>query len=329
MTEPSSILVCRLSALGDVVLALPAVDALKERFPGARVEFLSREPYGRILRDARPPDALHLWAGRGHALPRAVADARWDLLVDLSATGTSRRLLARVHAGQRISAAKETLRRFAFVKLRFLGGGSVSIRPAVERMFAGLAPLGIRRGDRAPRFDVPRAAEARPVVVVAPGAGRSTKRWPEERFAEMTARLAAAGHAVLVVGSAEERLLLERVAAGADPARTGIQAVSDLGDLPRIVSRGSVALVNDSGVLHVAEACGVPVVALFGPTHPRLGFAPLRADSVVLSTNIACRPCDLHGPRTCPKKHHRCLRDLPVELVLREVTRRIPGGEAA
>jgi heptosyltransferase-2 len=328
MTEPSSILVCRFSALGDVVLALPVVGALKERFPGASVDFLAREPYGRVLRDVRPPDALYLWPGRGHPLPRAVVEARWDLLVDLSATGTSRRLLGGVRAGRRLVAAKDTLRRFAFVKLRLLGGGSVHIRPAVERMFAGLAPLGIARGCRTPRFDAPRAAESCRRVVVAPGAGRATKRWPAERFAEVTARLAADGHAVLLVGSSSERPLLERVAAGSDPARTEIQAVSDLGDLPAVVARGSVALVNDSGVLHVAEACGVPVVALFGPTHPRLGFAPLRPDSVVLSTDIACRPCDLHGPRSCPRKHHRCLRDLSVEQVLGEVLRRIPGGGA-
>jgi heptosyltransferase-2 len=329
MSDPSSILVCRLSALGDVVLALPAVGALKERFPGARVEFLSREPYGRILRDARPPDALHLWRGRGHALPPEVGERRWDLLVDLSATGTSRRLLARVGADRRLAAAKDTLRRFAFVNLRFLGGGSVRIRPAVERMFDGLAPLGIRRDGRVPRLGMVRSGEPGRAVVVAPGAGRATKRWPEERFAEVARRAAAAGRSVIVVGSAEERPLLERVAAAADPARTELRAVDDLGDLPEVISRGAVALVNDSGVLHVAEACGVPVVALFGPTHPRLGFAPLRHDSVVVSTEIGCRPCDLHGPRTCPRRHHRCLRDVPVERVWREIAARVPESVLA
>jgi heptosyltransferase-2 len=82
-------------------------------------------------------------------------------------------------------------------------------------------------------------------------------------------------------------------------------------------------------MLHVAEACGVPVVALFGPTHPRLGFGPLREDSVVLSVELSCRPCDLHGPHRCPKGHHRCMRDIPVELVLREVRARLPAGVPA
>jgi heptosyltransferase-2 len=197
-------------------------------------------------------------------------------------------------------------------------------------MFACLEPLGIRRDGRVPRLPLPASpAPAERAVVIAPGAGRDTKRWPEERFAEVAARLAADGHRVLLVGSAAERELLERVARASNPPRIEVHAVADLGDLPAVVSRGSVALVNDSGMLHVAEACGLPVVALFGPTHPRLGFAPLHPRSVTVSTELSCRPCDLHGPRRCPKRHHRCLRDIPVERVLGEVVSRLPGGARA
>ncbi len=80
-----------------------------------------------------------------------------------------------------------------------------------------------------------------------------------------------------------------------------------------------VALTNDSGLLHVAEACGAAVVAVFGPTHPRLGFAPLDARSRVVHSGIACSPCDPHGPERCPRGHHRCMTDIEVDRVMGEI----------
>jgi ADP-heptose:LPS heptosyltransferase len=145
-----SILLCRLSALGDVVLTLPAVDALRERFPAARLAYLSREPYGRVLRDVKALDELHLWSGPGVPLPEPVTAAEWSLVVDLSGSGRSRRLLARVRAARRVRVSKEPVRRWAFVNLRPLGGAGVRLSLAVDRMFSCLAPLDVERGGRVP-----------------------------------------------------------------------------------------------------------------------------------------------------------------------------------
>ena len=325
MSEPRSILICRLSALGDVVLSIPVADALRERYPEARIAFLSREPWGRILRCAPAIDDVILWAGPGAPLPEA-ARASWDLVIDLSATGRSRRLLRGVRAGRRLRAHKETLQRFAFVHLRRLGGAKVRIRPAIDRMFTALAPLGIARGGRVPRLATNDVARDPRRILVAPGGGRGAKRWPADRFREIVRALVAKGNQVVLLGSEEERALLEEVAAGMPRERVEIGAGLDPARLPEIVARCAAALSNDSGLMHVAEACGVPVVALFGPTHPRLGFAPLRADSIAVHTGIECSPCDLHGPERCPRSHHRCLRDIGEERVLAWMEERLAGG---
>lgn len=322
-----SILVCRLSALGDVVLTLPAVDALRARYPSARLAFLAREPHGRVLRDVKTLDELHLWKGPGAKPPAAVTGTVWSLLVDLSGSARSRRLLGRVKAARRLRVSKEPVRRWMFVNLRALGGGRVRLSRAVDRMFSCLAELGIARDGRVPVLRSGPPAPDGPVIV-APGAGRDTKRWPAERFAEIAGRLAAGGRGVLVIGPPGEDALLRRVAAGAPPDRAEVSVCADPAELPAIVARGCAALTNDSGILHVAEACGLPVVALFGPTHPRLGFGPLRSDSVALHTGIDCSPCDLHGPARCPRGHHRCLRDLDVDTVHRALLARLPLGAA-
>jgi heptosyltransferase II len=327
MTDPGSILICRLSALGDIVLSVPVADALRQRYPGAHIAALSRDPWGRILLCAPSVDRVILWSGAKGQLPSEAAQARWDLVIDLSATGRSRRLLRKVHAGRLLRVRKETLRRFAFVHLRALGGARVSISPAVDRMFTALAPLGIAREGRVPRLSTGGAVRDPRQVLVAPGGGRQAKRWPKERFQETVRLLIERGNRVLLLGSQEETALLEETAHGAPPGSVEIAAGLDPALLPARVAECAAALTNDSGLLHVAEACGVPVVALFGPTHPRLGFAPLRPDSQAIHTGIECSPCDLHGPERCPRSHHRCLREISAASVLAHVEGRILAGE--
>ena len=326
MIEPRSILICRLSALGDVVLSIPVADALRERFPKAHLAFLSREPWGRIVRCVPSVDRVILWAGPGAPLPDEVAQVDWDLLIDLSVTGRSRRLLRGVRAGRLLRARKETLRRFAFVHLRRVGGAHVRISPAVDRLFSALAPLGIAREGRVPRLATGNAVRDPRRVLVAPGGGRGAKRWPKERFREIVRALCAKGNRVLLLGSREERALLEEIADGAPRDCVEIAAGLDPALLPQQVARCAFALTNDSGLLHVAEACGVGVIALFGPTHPRLGFAPLRSDSISIHTGIDCSPCDLHGPERCPRSHHRCLREIGEDRVLSLMEERLAQG---
>lgn len=313
----------RLSALGDVVLASAVATALRDRFPSARIDFLSQEPHGRILEWVRGLDAVHLWTGEG-APPSESRARTWDVVVDLSGTGRSRRLLRAISRRRLLRVRKQALRRFAFVRLRRFGAGPSGLVRVLDRLFATVAPLGVTRGDRRPQLDVPTPPEDGPVLL-APGAGRPTKRWPAERFTEVARRLGEDGDRTLVVGSAEERPLLEAVAGGADGSAE-VFATEDPAALPPVVARCPLALTNDSGLLHVAEACGADVIALFGPTHPALGFAPIGAGSVAIHTGIECSPCDLHGPERCPKGHHRCVVDLSVERVLAEIRARRPAG---
>lgn len=323
MSAPDTLLVCRLSALGDVVLTIPTVRALRVRFPDARLEFLARAPFDRVLRDVPGIDARHAWAGKGAALPEAVARRAWDVVLDLSGSGRSRRLLAPLRAGRRLRVRKQSMKRFLLVHARRLGADGSGIVPAVERMLAAAAPLGIDVTPARPAFDVPPPDDEGPVLL-APGAGRGTKRWPAERFAALARRLAEEdGRDVRVIGSAEEAALLERVAAAAG-ARGRAVPCADLAELPSLAAGCPAAVTNDSGLMHVAEACGIPVVALFGPTDPRLGFAPRHPRSVVLSERVSCSPCDLHGPETCPRAHHACMRDLDGDRVLAALRALLP-----
>jgi heptosyltransferase-2 len=158
-----------------------------------------------------------------------------------------------------------------------------------------------------------RAGVSGPFVALAPGSARPTKRWPH--FGELARRLAP-GLAVVVIGGGHE----DRGSAG------GVPGIADLTGLPirvsaAVLARAAAAVVNDSAPLHLAQAVGTPVVALFGPTHPRLGFGPRGPRDAVLGLDLACRPCSRHGGRRCPLGHHRCLRELTAATVWTAVHR--------
>lgn len=89
-----------------------------------------------------------------------------------------------------------------------------------------------------------------------------------------------------------------------------------LAELIRVIGACDLVLSNDSGPMHLAAALGKKQVALFGATHPRLGFSPMNDNAVVLCRDLDCQPCSLHGGHACPKGHFGCMTGIPAEKIL-------------
>ena len=156
----------------------------------------------------------------------------------------------------------------------------------------------------------------RPLLAVAPGARWSTKRWPVERFAAVAQELAQAQQAtVVVLGSAEERRLAQELC-----QRLSVPVLNSTGKLSlmhtaALLQQCQLLLSNDSGLMHMATALRVPVVAIFGPTVQEFGFYPFKACAQVISAEITCRPCSTKGSRRCPRGHHQCMQQVTVAQV--------------
>ncbi|HEX5831084.1 MAG TPA: glycosyltransferase family 9 protein, partial [Gemmatimonadaceae bacterium] len=87
-----------------------------------------------------------------------------------------------------------------------------------------------------------------------------------------------------------------------------------------LLRRCAALVTNDSAPQHLASAMATPTVALFGPTVPDFGFGPLAPRVAVAGVDaLPCRPCDRHGPRRCPLGHWKCMQELAVDGVLRQV----------
>lgn len=314
------IAVIRLSSLGDVVLTLPTVQALKRAFPGAAIDYWTKEEYAAVVE--HDPAIAHVRKLERDA--RRIED-----LVSMSAELEERDLIVDLHSNLRsrvlsfqpripvLRAPRYRLRRSLLVHARWLKPQPVP--PAVARFGAALAPLGLA-ADGAPELHCDaasarwaeewiRARGAAPAVALAPGARHATKRWPEDSWCALVDRLCAAAIPIVAFSLKSERDGSPRLAERIERAR-GAWCCEPLPRMAALLSHCRAAVSCDSGLMHVAAARGVPVVAMFGSTAPELGFAPSGPGHTVLCRHEPCQPCTLHGRERCPKRHFRCMTEL-------------------
>jgi heptosyltransferase II len=163
--------------------------------------------------------------------------------------------------------------------------------------------------------------EGRPIVALAPGAVGPSKRWPAGAYAALTRRLLANGASVWVLGGPAEKALVGEIIG--DTAARDLTG-PDLRDAILALASATAAISNDSGLLHVAAALGIPTVGIFGPTSP-WHWAPLNplAATVETASPLACRPC--HKP-VCRLGHHNCMREIGLDQVFAAAVSALAGA---
>lgn len=315
----------KLSSLGDVVHALPVAATLRARLPDARLTWIAERREAEVLaghpaldevvtvdtrgwRRSRSPAALAGTAWALRALARRLAQARFDAALDLQGLIKSGILVGLTRAPLRIGFDARSCREplgALFTNRRVERPRGVHV---VEQYLALTGPLGIAEPVRDFRLPSDPAAESsidelfgatgmKPrdrVVVVNPGAGRPTKRWPVERFRALAAHLAgqAGAHVLVVWGPGEESLAsaIARPPAG----RVVLGPPTSLVQLIAVLRRASLLVAADTGPLHLAAALGTPCLGLYGPTDPTRngpygpGHRTLRApDGQMTSIDVA------------------------------------------
>ncbi len=322
------ILVIKLSSLGDIAHALPAVHALKER-TGAAIDWVVQPEYAAVL--ALCPDVA-----RTVEFPRrnfvrgflpflnTLRAERYDLVVDLQGLLKSAVAVRLARADWRVGPAwaREGAHWFYDVQTESPAG---SRRHAVEELMAvvDLIVPGDTRPPE-PRLNVPEAendGSPGPHVAFAPFSRWSTKNWPLANFAALGRRLAAEmGCQIRIVGGPGEAAAGEALARQIGDQARNLCGGTDLPGLCAILKSMDLLVAVDSGPLHWADAMGVPLIAVFGATDPGRTGPYWQAEHVVAKDGLACRPC--HA-RTCARGDLACLHSLDVEPVLRAALARL------
>ncbi len=154
-------------------------------------------------------------------------------------------------------------------------------------------------------------------VVITPGSIWQTKCWVG--YTELTKLLKEKlACDIVLLGSADDYSLCEEISNAG--CAVNLARKTNLLQSAAIIKMARLAIANDSAPAHIASAVGTPVVAIFGPTVPRFGFTPYSEKSAVIENReLYCRPCSLHGPKKCPEKHFRCMKEITCEQVLKAV----------
>lgn len=323
-----SILVIRFGSLGDVILTSATVLNLKLAYPNHRLIFLTRETYRAVAEKFYGVDKVETVPNdiSTGALFRRILELdslNFDLIIDLH--GNFRSWLTRtvLPANSRQVYPKRRLARWLVTRRK-------KTLPAeyphtIDLYNQTLAQLGKRAPCRRPLMSIPPISPRfapivdsdGKIILVSPGAAHPNKAWPVERFVAVVNELRTARRVRVVwaITSQEKRDY-------ALPSRMSDSETIELVDCPldqlaAIACRASLALTNDSGTGHLAAAVGTPVLALFGPTHPALGFAPRGLRDRVLQVDEYCRPCSRHGKKPCWREERFCFTRLSVASVVR------------
>lgn len=318
------------------MLTTPLVRAVYENFPGAHLGFCTTPAGARLLAGMSYLDSVLVYDKRGRdrgvgGMLRTAARIRaekFDLVLSahrslrsallLRLSGIHRRVGFRQSRGrglynilaERDGSQHETRRNLSLLTPLGINPARLSNRPLLpvtgeeaNHVF-GLLGVGLPRGKG-------------PLVLVAPGSVWGTKRWLPRGFGELIDLLRnALGARVILAGSPLDRPQTDRVLDHTTAPVLDLVGMTDLRMMAALVRKADLVVTGDSAPMHIAWAFDKPTVAIFGATTPELGFAPqTERCRVVQVEGLECRPCSVHGPRSCPLGHFRCMEEITVNMV--------------
>lgn len=317
--------------IGDCVMALPAVENIKKNMPDAEIWVAARDWVAGLYAFVPGIEGvLSLPSAKGiEGLRESVSRLKFhafDAGLLLTNSFHSALVFARANIPERWGYRTDA-RRFLLTR-SIRKARTLKPRHHVYYYLTLLEGLGFKPGPPRLSMNIPRNELARmearllalgwdkgkPLITINPGAQYGpAKRWPAESFRTVARMLGEHQPSFFViVGSDSEISLAEELAAGMEPPPALLAGKTTLSELAAIIGLSQLFITNDTGPMHIANALGIPLVAVFGPTDHSI-TGPFQEPSVFIRNEAPCWPC-LY--RECPFDH-RCMRDIQPEVVFK------------
>lgn len=347
------ILFIKLSAIGDVVQTLPALEAIKKLYPDSEVTWLVEEAAAGILEGHPLISRLLIskrkeWTGMLRrprtfidgvkgiaAFLRDLRSAPYDIAVDFQGLLKSGILIGLARAQRKIGFDRTRELSYLFLNERIprydIEKHALERYLDVARYLGAVNPASTCRLPIASDIEAMRKRisaikkDGRPLFVINPIARWKTKLWQERNFAELADLLILQKKAVVVfTGSRADEEAVERIREMMKQKAFNWAGLTSLKELAALASLADLFITTDTGPMHVAAAAGARVLALFGPTAPwRTG--PYGPSHQAVRTGIECSPC---FKRKCDK-NIRCMRGISVSDVLSRINLPLREGQEA
>lgn len=321
------ILIVKLSAIGDCLVASPVARALRERYPAAHLAWAVQSKAKTVVEGNPFLDQIIVQEGGARGLMRAlraVRSGRFDAVLDVQGAFKSAPIVAASGARWRaVSSRAEPIARRAANLIVPIEGTPPH---ALEQYLRVASAFGAGETERrltlqlgqderfwAGEFWKKNGAPSR-VVALNAASARPIKAWPAAHFAALADALEARGVRTLWVGAPNDADLIRQIQGAMRHPSLSAVGQTNLRQLGALLERCALLVSADTGPMHIAAGVGTPVVALFGPTDPRR-TGPIGAGHLVLSRDLECVPC-FQKP-TCDR--FQCLTEMAPRDVLAAV----------
>lgn len=315
-----SFLVIQTAFTGDAILASSVIEKLYSCFPDASIDILLRKGNESLYEGHPFLRNILVWNKKENKLSglmkllSLIRTNNYGTVINLQRFASSGFLTA-------FSGAKETIgfdkNPFSFLFTRkvkhVIGDG----RHETQRNQELIEHLTDRNAAHPRLYPAERDRNSiqrysgKPYICIAPGSVWFTKTWPREKWLEFIKLYSQKhpGDMIFLLGSPNERPLCEWIQAASDCSNvTVLSGNLSLLESAALMKGAKMNYVNDSAPLHLAGSVNARVCAVYCSTIPDFGFGPLSDNSRVVETteSLSCRPCGLHGHKSCPQGHFRC-----------------------
>ena len=342
MNPPRKVLVFHTAFIGDIILMLPLVQVARKHFPDSHIAVVAIPTASETLMNHPAIDDVIIYDKKGRdaglrgmqSLAKRLQAESFDLALVPHRSIRSAAIVWLAHIPRRVGFSNSA-GKFLFTDL------VPYVRESHEsrRNLSLLAPIGISTfarelptlypngrdvrivDDLLNRRGLDSRFEADQIIGLAPGSVWNTKRWPQEHFIALARILLTEGFSLALIGGEDDRPLCQDIEKSLESG----QVLNGAGSLTllqsaELIRRCRVVVSNDSAPMHIAVAMRTPVVAIYGATVPRFGFAPQGDHDVIVETlGLPCRPCSIHGGRVCPIQTFVCMTNISAQTVFEKI----------
>jgi len=327
---PTKILVVRLSSMGDVILATPLIRSLRDTYPDAQIHLAIKKQFAPLVKhNPHINKVIEVDTKNITVTQQQVRTEKYDWVIDIQKTSRGNQITSASHAPLKTTYNKQKIKRWMLIYLK--RNTYKNIQPAWKKYYEAVSKYNIEPDNSGTEvFFTQKELETvhqklsnytnDSIITLCPMASFKNKMWTQEGFVELGKQLQQKHNTTIVVlGGPGEEEYCNHVAKNIGGKAISLAGKLSLLESAALLQLSKLAVTNDSGLMHLAQSQKTPVVSIFGPTVKEFGFFPLPNKSTVIETQLNCRPCTKMGKDTCPKGHHKCMKDISAGEVYKAV----------
>lgn len=314
----NKILVIQTAFIGDVILATALIEKLHASFPKAKIDFLVRGGNESLVKDHPFVNEVIVWHKKENkyknlfSLAKEIRKTKYDYVINLQRFMASGFLTWRSKAKHRIGFKKNPLSFFYTEKFPHeIGNGQHEVERnqlLIEKITDRVALKPKLHPSKSNYSKIESLKLDTEYIVVAPSSVWFTKQVPQSKVIELINKQSSTLQ-ICLIGAPSDFDYCQSILDAVNHTNViNLSNKLNLLDSAVLIQNAKMSYVNDSAPLHIASAMNANVTAFFCSTVPEFGFGPLSDRSLIIQSEekLDCRPCGIHGFKSCPKGHFKC-----------------------